>query len=162
MAQQVQFGGMLVIVAKSLCKIWRVPENMETALFREFVVKKGTEGVLKNVIYDVGAAVGVAGAVLAVVFTGGLLAPGLLGLYVGSVFAQVKGASSTFMTFSLLVLGLILYVKASQPTRSCTSWDHSWPLSTTTPSCAEASPPPIQDSNSNRSSRRTAAHGRRR
>ena len=121
--QQTQLGYMLLAVTKGLGKIWRVPVDMEKAILREFFLTEGGHGVLKNLLYNVGAAIGLAGTITASVFTAGAAAVAVLGVLVVSAFTQMRGTSALVMSYSLLVLGVILYVKALQPTRE--SWDDS-------------------------------------
>jgi hypothetical protein len=122
-AQQVQLGRTLLTVGKSLCKIWGVPRSMEEAICTELLMKQGIKkGVVQNMVYDLGVGMVLAAVVVGMIITAGAGAAALIPLYGICAYNQAKGASALIMSISVLVLGIILHVKATDQPWS--SWHH--------------------------------------
>jgi hypothetical protein len=111
MLQQLQLTRTMFTMTKCLGKIWKVHPNLEKAILDELFQKEGGKGVLKNVLFDLGAAIGLGGTVAAVVLTGGI-ATLLISVYIASAFAQSRGVSRLIMVYSVLIMGVIPYVRA--------------------------------------------------
>jgi hypothetical protein len=122
--QQVMLAGMLRVVQKSLCKMWRVPSNLEAAIRQELVIRRGRNAVLGNTIYDVGVTVSLAGGLAASILTAGIAAGAAVPVYGAASYAQAKAATALFMSVSVLVLGVILDAKAQQSIQHWNAWNY--------------------------------------
>jgi hypothetical protein len=113
--QQLQLTRALFTMTRCLGKIWKVHPNLEKAILDELFQKEGGKGVLKNLLYDVGAIMGLGGAVATTVLTGGIALSFFISVYIASAIDQTRGVSRLIIVYSLLVMSVFLYVRAREP-----------------------------------------------
>lgn len=102
-------------IFKILCKIWRVPRPLEVALTKNLLLKEGTDSILRSILRDLVTSLGLLTTVgLSVATAGAALIPSTVVVLATSGLLNFRSAPMAVKTFSLLVLGTILYSKASQ------------------------------------------------
>ncbi|KAH7277886.1 hypothetical protein KP509_38G013500 [Ceratopteris richardii] len=115
-AHQLQLAAMFGSVTCGLSKIWNVQQAFEKAITYHFLVEERWHAVTSNLATNTLGALALASAVAATVLTGGIAAPSVLVVAMGSALNEVGSTSTLLMSYALMVMGSILYVKTHHET----------------------------------------------
>ncbi|MCO5551190.1 hypothetical protein L7F22_004688 [Adiantum nelumboides] len=107
-----------------MCQIWVVPQTLKEALKETLLLNEAGCRVLRRVGEDMVYVAGLAIAIGATVATGGVALPSVIVVLAASgVLSIGKAVPVLVKTFSLQVLGTILYVKSTQVASSKHRWN---------------------------------------
>ncbi|KAH7277885.1 hypothetical protein KP509_38G013400 [Ceratopteris richardii] len=110
-AHQLQLAAMFGSVTRGLTKIWNVQQEFEKAIAYQFLVEER-----KSLAKNIPGALALASALAATVVTSGIAAPSILVAAVGSAWSRAESTSTLLMSYALMVIGSILYVKTHHET----------------------------------------------
>lgn len=106
-----------------MCQIWGVPQELKKALVETLLQKEASVRVLHRFSEDMVFVAGLAASIAATVVTAGAAFPAIIAVFVASGILNVgKAIPILVKTFSLQVLGTILYVKSTQAGTSKQQW----------------------------------------
>ncbi|KAH7277893.1 hypothetical protein KP509_38G014000 [Ceratopteris richardii] len=115
-AQQFQLFAMFGSVTCGLTKIWNVQQEFEKAITYYFLTEERWHAVKTNLATNTLGAMALASALAGTVLTGGLAAPSLAVAALGSAWSQAASTSTMLMSYALMVMGSILYMKTHHGT----------------------------------------------
>ncbi|KAH7277898.1 hypothetical protein KP509_38G014200 [Ceratopteris richardii] len=127
-AQQIQLFTMFGSVTCGLTKIWNIQQEFEKAITYHFLYEERRHAATRNLAASTIGAIVVASTLATAVLTGGIAAPAVAAAALGSALSQAGSTSTQLMSYALMVMGSILYVKTHHETiaddRKATAGDY--------------------------------------
>lgn len=121
LVEETTFAFMFAAILRSFYTIWRVPQTLRTVLYEDIARPEGNKSIFGHLFKSTMTATGLLITIGTTVITSGMAFPIILAWLGTAGLLNSKSSTAILLTYSSVILGCILYVKAHQ--KSSKLWD---------------------------------------